>query len=66
MFTEDCKSKGFADDPEYVFTRPATQIVVMGPDGEVLQTIDLPELRLTRDEVSPAWLDVRDAEEGTP
>ena len=66
MFSEDCKSKGFADDPEYVFTRPATQIVVTGPDDEILQTIDLPELKLTREEVSPAWLAMHDAEQKEP
>lgn len=50
-------------DAPFVFTRPATQIVVRGPDDEILQTIDLPELKLTRDEVSPDWLRLHDAEQ---
>jgi hypothetical protein len=38
------------------YRRPAIRISIETFDGEVIQTIDLPELTLTRDEISPAWL----------
>jgi hypothetical protein len=62
MFDEDNRGKPFQADPEYVFTRPAVQIVVTGPNDETLQTLDLPALNLTREQVSPEWLAMHDAE----
>lgn len=50
------------DDP-VVFTREATQIVISDFHGNVLETIDLPELSMRRSEVSPEWLAAHDAEQ---
>jgi hypothetical protein len=50
------------DDP-IVFTRDHTQIVVSGPEGEIIQTIDMPALALRRSEVDPTWLAAHDAEQ---
>ena len=63
MFDEDSRGKPFEADPEYVFTRPAVRVVVTGPNGESLQAIDLPALQLTREQVSPEWLTLHDAEQ---
>lgn len=61
-FDDDNRGKPFQADPEYVFTRPPTQIVVTGPDGQSLPTLELPALQLTREQVSPEWLALHDAQ----
>lgn len=63
MFDEDNRGKPFEADPDYVFHRPALRVVVSGPGDEHLQTLDLPELKLTREQVSPEWLAMHDAEQ---
>jgi hypothetical protein len=54
-------SDDLSEDP-VVFTREATQIVFSGPDGEVIETIDLPALSIRRSEVCPEWLALHDRE----
>jgi len=49
------------DAPFYI--RPAATIEITCTDGTHVQTIELPELKLTRDQVSPAWLAAHDAEQ---
>jgi len=65
MFTEDCRSRDFRADPEYMFTRPATQIRITCTDQRVPDeiVINLPELRVTREMCSPGWLAIHDAEQ---
>jgi len=65
MFTEDCKSKGFAEDPEYVWVQPAATITITCSDPSVTDppiVIEIPERKYTRETVSPAWLALHDAE----
>lgn len=50
-------------EPEFVVDTPAARITVTGPDGEVVQVIEIPERKYTRAEVSPAWLAAHDAEQ---
>lgn len=55
----------FQDDCEYdpvVVDTEAARIVVSGPDGEVIQVIDVPARKMRRSEVSPEWLALYDAE----
>lgn len=55
-----------ADKSEFVFTRPAAQIVVTCSDPSVTDppiVIELPALNLTREQVSPEWLAMHDAEQ---
>lgn len=61
-FDEDARGKDFRDDEPF-FIRPATTIVISTFDGEHIETITLPEVRLTRDECSPAWLALEEAEQ---
>jgi len=60
MFDHDCRDADYRRD--IYFHRPATTIVVQGPNGEEIKKIDLPELNLTREQVDPAWLAMREAE----
>lgn len=59
-FTDDARGKDFRADPYFI--RPATQIVITTVDGEHITTIELPELRLSRDECSPEWVALHEAE----
>jgi hypothetical protein len=45
------------------FVRPATIIAIERTDGTPIQTIDLPELKLTRHQCSPGWLALQEAED---
>lgn len=65
-FDDDNRGKPFEADPEYVFTRPAVQVVVSGPDDEPPHTLELPALKLTREQVSPEWRAMHDAEQKEP
>lgn len=60
-FTEDARGKDFRRDP--YFYRPPVTIEIVSTTGEHLQTIELPELNLTRDECSPAWVALVEAEQ---
>jgi len=61
----DVSDADFRADPEYLFTRPATKIRITCTDQRVPDeiVINLPELRVTRDMCSPAWLILHDAEQ---
>jgi hypothetical protein len=54
------------DNDPIVFVREATTIRFTTTDGELIDAIELPALRLRRSEVSPRWLAMHDAEQEAP
>lgn len=63
MFDHDCRDADYRRDIGIYLHRPATTIRVIGSDGEVIQTIELEEKNLTRDECDPTWVAMREAEQ---
>ena len=66
MFDEDNRGKPFEADPEYVLIQPAVTITVTCSDPSVTDppiVLEFPERKLTREQVSPAWLALHDAEQ---
>jgi hypothetical protein len=59
-FNDDINDADYRRDP--YFYRPPMRIVITTFVGEHVQTIDLPELSMTRDECNPAWLALHEAE----
>lgn len=63
-FTDDINDADYRRD--VCCRRPATTIIVAGPNDEEIQRIELPELNLTRAECSPEWLAMVELEAETP